>query len=524
MEIENIINTSIENFKQKVAELLKKVEKGLDVLQLEQDLEQCSKELTAPIMAGTINKILENKGLLLVLVSLANALNLQYQGYRWVKVRLVTGISVRVYSPYFSPKIRTRYKRKKKRKKRAKKNKDAHLGLSYLGFVDKNSGNLVEKVVNMSSMASFELTVNLLKVDLINLNKKTVRKICEDIGDISLAARGTINIAEADTKIVSKLSEQVRKKIKVADAADLSKTKEPPIYRLVIGIDGGRLRIRTKKRGRKRAGQKQQGYHTHWKEPKLFCLYMVDKEGNKVKDFLPIYEGTMEKNKGIFDILSLYLGNLPVQQFGGITFCGDGAKWIWNGVRELLEQLQATASISLPAIHQVIDYTHAKQALKEIWDRLPKKYSKAKKQRLWAKWKALLWQGNIDALKTEIKIHLTARQRKAGLKKWQDYFKANQERMQFQSFEANNLPTGSGCIESTIRRVLNLRLKSAGSFWDKQMAERMIFLRAQVLTGRMSIIIKNLRNRLFYNIAEHNSTLSIQFNACDQKKSLAMAG
>ena len=49
---------------------------------------------------------------------------------------------------------------------------------------------------------------------------------------------------------------------------------------LVIGIDGGRLRERRRKRGRKKAGQKRQGYHTDWKEPKLFTLYVLDNEGH----------------------------------------------------------------------------------------------------------------------------------------------------------------------------------------------------------------------------------------------------
>ncbi|MCP4750053.1 MAG: hypothetical protein GY866_04120 [Proteobacteria bacterium] len=47
------------------------------------------------------------------------------------------------------------------------------------------------------------------------------------------------------------------------------------------------------------------------------------------------------------------------------------------------------------------------------------------------------------------------------------------------------MPTGSGTVESAIRRVINLRVKSAGMFWKRENAEKMIFLRSIVLTGKL---------------------------------------
>jgi hypothetical protein len=46
------------------------------------------------------------------------------------------------------------------------------------------------------------------------------------------------------------------------------------------------------------------------------------------------------------------------------------------------------------------------------------------------------------------------------------------------------VPRGSGAIESTIRRVINLRLKGASVFWEAANAEAVIQLRAAVLSGR----------------------------------------
>jgi hypothetical protein len=62
------------------------------------------------------------------------------------------------------------------------------------------------------------------------------------------------------------------------------------------------------------------------------------------------------------------------------------------------------------------------------------------------------------------------------------------------------LPCGSGCVESAIRRVINLRLKSAGSFWLKQVAEYMLFLRSALLSGRWKIFMTKFSRREYDNL------------------------
>jgi hypothetical protein len=42
----------------------------------------------------------------------------------------------------------------------------------------------------------------------------------------------------------------------------------------------------------------------------------------------------------------------------------------------------------------------------------------------------------------------------------------------------------SGSIESAIRRVINLRMKSSGTFWRIPKAERILVLRSSILSGR----------------------------------------
>ena len=81
---------------------------------------------------------------------------------------------------------------------------------------------------------------------------------------------------------------------------------------------------------------------------------------------------------------------------------------------------------------------------------------------------------------------------KEAIAKFSNYFLANHRRMQYASFKHLVLPCGSGCVESAIRRVINLRLKSAGSFWKRSTSEAMLFLRSTLLCDRWNIMLANL--------------------------------
>jgi hypothetical protein len=233
-------------------------------------------------------------------------------------------------------------------------------------------------------------------------------------------------------------------------------------HTLVIGIDGGRMRERRKKPGAKKKGQKRQGYYTPWREPKLFTLYLLDAQGQRVEEFVPLHDATLGNHHQIFAILQQYLVALNLKDVARIVFCADGAPWIWSGVEALCQQMGWSDEM----VYQVLDYPHAQQNLQEIIDLLPAKTSG--KSKLERQWKTLLWQGDIQGLRQEICRRLKGPKKKQGLKKWQSYFAPNEKRMCYETFKEKHIPQGSGCVESAIRRVINLRLKSAGSFWTAE--------------------------------------------------------
>ena len=129
--------------------------------------------------------------------------------------------------------------------------------------------------------------------------------------------------------------------------------------------------------------------------------------------------------------------------------------------------------------------------------------------------KEALWQGEIDTMEKLIRVNFTGKRREKALNKWSNYFHANSKRMQYSFFKDEGLPQGSGSVESAIRRVINLRLKSCGSFWKKENAEIYLFLRSQLITGRWNTFFGNLTNRaeLFDNQIEIKSNYYLKWAA-----------
>ncbi len=453
----------------KVSELSEKLKKDMDVKSYELEFTKFLHEIFAPLLQDTINEILSDTQTLVLLCLIAVQKGMRFSTFKLLNIHIYNGIKVKVYSPYFYYEPEKKSGRKKQGRKKGN-NLDCHLGLSLMGFVGCYSPYIVQEVVTTSlSSPSFAVARDLLKGRGINLCVSTIEKICVNVAKLGMKNRGKIS---------------------------LTGKEDFTGFTLVIGTDGGRIRIRTTKRGAKKKGAKQQGYHTGWKEPLLLTIYLLNDKGEKVKTFPPIYDATMENNAYVFTLIETYLAELPLAELKNIVFCGDGAPWIWKGAENLFSEL----SDLKVNFYQVLDYTHAKQALHEIGKLSPKKMTEKQKNRVLKEWKNELWNGNIDRLKELIKKHLSKRQQKKGLKKWRDYFKKNEKRMQYSTFKKNGIICGSGCVESAIRRVINLRLKSPGTFWKIENAEYFLFLRAQFISGRFSIFQNNLRQRLFYNL------------------------
>ena len=251
--LEAILNTFVGDIQEKFEVLNAELGETFDFTEVEKVLSETLDAFSASLLEVMLTQLFQQAHFLAFLKQVGGRSGMRFERYREIRIRLYKGQTIKLLSPYF-----VKASPKKGRKKKSGPKGAGHLGLAVLGFIGLCSGNLVSQVVKLAVLCpSFEVAKAVLSEGGIAMDVKTIRRLCRDLGLVGLEFRGVIS---------------------------LSGTEQLEGRTLVIGIDGGRLRERRAKRGRKKKGQKRQGYHTDWKEPKLFTLYVLDQQGNVVKE------------------------------------------------------------------------------------------------------------------------------------------------------------------------------------------------------------------------------------------------
>ena len=254
--------------------------------------------------------------------------------------------------------------------------------------------------------------------------------------------------------------------------------------RVVIATDGGRLRERCPaRRGRRRTKTGHRRYDAPWREPKLLTIYVIGKDGTIDNEFRPVYDGTLGDCDVIFDMLVGYLKALGAHEAGELILLGDGAKWIWERAANLV----ARVGIAADRVTQIIDWCHAVGTLHEIAEARVS-WSPTERERWIKRAKKKLHAGRIDDLLALIDALAVGRRAKA-VSEHRDYFARNASRMQYASFVAARIPIGSGAIESAVRRIINMRMKSNGMFWLEVNAEGMLLLRSYLKADHFDALV-----------------------------------
>lgn len=252
--------------------------------------------------------------------------------------------------------------------------------------------------------------------------------------------------------------------------------------RVVISMDGGRLRIRRTKRG-KRSKKGRSRYHTDWREPKLLVIYVVNEAGRIEQSFNPVIDGTLQGPDEIFRLLEFYLRQLQITEADKILFIADGAKWIWQRVAPLWQRLGLEKQCrQLVDFYHVVEHIHALAALKTGW--------KPAERKRWAtRQRRRLWRGEVKAFMSEVERFCKGKRGQAWERE-RDYLLRNARagRLDYAKARRAKLPMGSGTMESAIRRVVNLRLKGASIFWTEEHAEQMLLLRTYYKSNRWQVL------------------------------------
>jgi hypothetical protein len=254
---------------------------------------------------------------------------------------------------------------------------------------------------------------------------------------------------------------------------------------VVLSTDGGRIRIRTTKRGPKTAKGRNR-YRTDWREPKLLIIYVADEKGQMDREFLAVIDGTLGGPDAIFKLMEFYLRELKITTADQVLFVADGARWIWNRAGAMLRRL----GVEPERVNELVDFYHAVEHLGKI-AALQRRWTASERQAWIGRQRRRLLKGGIEEVQAAIDTACGSRPGKA-LRRERDYFKRNggKGRLDYARVAALKLPIGSGAIESAIRRVVNLRLKGPTIYWHKTSAEAVLLLRSYYKAGRWNHLEK----------------------------------
>lgn len=255
-----------------------------------------------------------------------------------------------------------------------------------------------------------------------------------------------------------------------------SETGEFVGLRVAVAVDGGRVNIRRRVAGRPKKGGRKH-FVSEWREPKVLTVYALGEDGERDKRHRVVLDGTLGDADKVFELLTYHLFRLGVHRAEQVVFLGDGAKWIWNRTGPLRDALGLDAESFI----EVLDYFHVVERLTEL---AAKKSRWSEEQRsTWVdEQKSRLMGGEVDAV--EAAAVAMVKRNKSECDKEAAYWARNRDRLRYGEFRDANLPIGSGAVESAVRRVVNLRMKSASVLWTEDHAEGILHLRAHSKAGR----------------------------------------
>ena len=371
---------------------------------------------------------------------------LQNDGRVKVWVRTAQGHRVPIWVTYY---------RRKGQRRAGKRYAGVYAGLVLLGIYDRCTPALAAEVSLLAAMlGSLDEARDVLADRGVDLDIKTMRLIA-----YRYAAR-----ARLDHQIETTTFEDT-----VAGR------------RVVISSDGGRIRLREAKRGPKtKKGRRR--YTGAWREPKVLIIYVVDAEGKREASFAPVIDATLKGPDAVFALLRTYLQRLSITQADQVLFVADGAPWIWKRVPLLVQALGLAAK----QVHELLDFYHAVQHLAQV-AALRNDWSAQARSSWRTHQRRLLLRGQLEQVIAAIRDICRGRNSKA-MRTQRDYFIKHQSRMAYAQLMAMKLPIGSGAIESTVRRVVNLRLKGPSIFWCRASAEAILLLRSYYKAGRWKLL------------------------------------
>ncbi len=187
-----------------------------------------------------------------------------------------------------------------------------------------------------------------------------------------------------------------------------------------------------------------------------------------VKGSRPVIDGTLQGPDALIELVAFHLHRLGAARANVVTFVADGTPWIWARLDWVIAQVKLAPF----RVVEVLDWCHgvhhlslALAALDLVEERRGELYSRLRR---------LLKAGKSRDVIAELEVLSAGQPEDSAVWREFGYLTRHSEagRLRYKCFRCRGVPLGSGAIESTIRRVINLRLKGTSIYWTKRMRKR----------------------------------------------------
>lgn len=389
---------------------------------------------------------------------------------RTVRLQLLCGLILWVTTSYCAP-------RPRQNSDPCEKHAGLYPELAALGLGKGCSPALQYKVARLVALCpSIAAAHRELRREGIRLDKKAVRRIAEQLGEQLLELR--------------------RRELFAWRAGWAEPGTEFAGRRVAVQVDGGRMRLReNKKRSKPRKKGRRGKFDTPWREPKALIIFEFDRQGKMIKkERQPLIDGTLLGPDHLAELVAFHLHRLGVAKAEQVVFIADGARWIWDR----LGWIEQRAGLDPSKTVHVLDFCHAAHHISLALSHLG--YSHALRRKRYVELRRLLHDSRYE----ELVAKLTQRAQALCLAENHDVWTeiryleshGSQGHLRYRTFRRRGFPSGSGAIESTIRRVINLRLKSNAMYWLAENAEGIFALRALLLCERWETTLGRMRTEM----------------------------
>jgi len=379
---------------------------------------------------------------------------------RWVTVRLPHGLQLRVKTDYMLPTRKGLVGRPRGNGKRREGGVGTYPVLERLGLADRVTPLTRSDICRQTVLcSSYQEALEQLRRGGLNIDASTLVNVAVATGDEALVVRDQ-TLAEA-------------RQVPLPEQSMLAG------LRIRVSVDGGRARTRKVRKYARKGKNGRRPFCLDWREPRLVTVDVLDDEGDMDRTRRPIYEVSLGNADEVFATLTGLLRLLGVSQAAQVVFVSDGAEWIWNRLAKLIED----AEIPEDRIELVLDYYHGTEHVADALKAC--KNLKAEERRaLLDKLCRLLLEPDGPRQVIEHLRKLARGRRGRKVNKEISYLEGHLDHMRYAELRAKKVPIGSGVVESAVRRILNLRFKSASMCWRPDHLEPLLYLRAILKAGR----------------------------------------